>query len=62
MAFNEVSRVLKAEGFIIVGLIDKDSMLGKEYEENKSESKFYKNANFYSKAKSSALTDKSSSS
>ena len=48
LAFNEVYRVLKAEGFIIVGLIDKESNLGKKYEEKKSESKFYKNANFHS--------------
>lgn len=47
-AFKEVYRVLKAEGFIIIGLIDKDSNLGKKYEEKKSESKFYKNANFHS--------------
>jgi ubiquinone/menaquinone biosynthesis C-methylase UbiE len=47
-AFKEVYRVLKAEGFIIIGLIDKDSNLGKKYEEKKSASKFYKNANFHS--------------
>ena len=47
LAFKEVYRVLKAEGVIIVGLIDKDSKLGKKYEEKKSESKFYKNANFH---------------
>jgi len=47
LAFREVYRVLKAEGTIIVGLIDKDSKLGKKYEEKKSESKFYKNANFH---------------
>ncbi len=48
IAFREVYRILKARGFIIVGLIDKDSKLGKKYEEKKSESKFYKNANFHS--------------
>ena len=48
LAFNEVYRVLKAEGFIIIGLIEKESNLGKKYEEKKSESKFYKNANFHS--------------
>jgi SAM-dependent methyltransferase len=47
-AFKEVYRVLKAEGFIIIGLIDKDSNLGKKYEDKKSESKFYKNSNFHS--------------
>ncbi len=48
LAFKEVYRVLKAEGLIIVGLIDKDSTLGKIYEEKKNESKFYKDANFHS--------------
>lgn len=48
LAFEEVYRVLKAEGIIIVGLIDKDSKLGKKYEEKKNESKFYKDANFHS--------------
>ena len=48
IAFREVYRILKAGGFIIVGLIDRDSKLGKKYEEKKSESKFYKDANFHS--------------
>ena len=48
LAFREVYRILKADGFIIVGLIDKDSILGKKYDEKKSESKFYKDANFHS--------------
>lgn len=47
-AFKEVYRVLKTEGFIIIGLIDKHSKLGKKYEEKKSTSKFYKNAHFHS--------------
>ena len=48
IAFREVHRILKADGFIIVGLIDRDSKLGKEYEENKNESKFYRDARFHS--------------
>jgi SAM-dependent methyltransferase len=48
IAFREVYRILKAGGFIIVGLIDPDSKLGKKYEKKKSESKFYKDANFHS--------------
>jgi SAM-dependent methyltransferase len=48
LAFREVYRILKTDGFIIVGLIDKNSKLGKKYEENKSENKFYKDANFHS--------------
>ena len=48
IAFRETYRILKAGGFIIVGLIDRDSKLGRKYEEKKSESKFYKDANFHS--------------
>ena len=47
-AFREARRILKAGGFLVVGLIDKDSRLGKKYEKNKSESRFYKDANFHS--------------
>lgn len=48
LVFKEVRRVLKTEGFIIVGLVDKNSRLGKKYEARKNKSKFYKNAHFYS--------------
>ena len=47
-AFREAHRILKAGGFIIVGIIDKDSTLGRKYEEKKSENKFYKDARFHS--------------
>jgi len=48
LVFKEVYRVLKTEGLIIVGFIDKNSTLGKRYEKNKHTSKFYKDANFHS--------------
>ncbi len=47
IAFSEAYRILKAGGFIIVGLIDRNSKLGNKYQESKSESKFYKDANFH---------------
>jgi SAM-dependent methyltransferase len=46
--FHEVSRVIKTDGKIIVGFIDKNSDLGKIYESRKDSDKFYKHANFYS--------------
>lgn len=49
--FKEAFRVLKKDGSLIVGFLDKDSLLGKEYEQHKPESLFYKQANFYSVAK-----------
>lgn len=45
---SEIYRVLKPEGKIIVGFIDRDSPLGKIYEKNKEKSKFYKPATFFS--------------
>lgn len=47
-ALREAKRVLKPGGYIIIGLIDKESFLGKLYESKKKESKFYNHATFYS--------------
>jgi ubiquinone/menaquinone biosynthesis C-methylase UbiE len=46
-ALRETRRVLKPAGYIIIGMIDKESFLGKLYELKKKESKFYRHANFY---------------
>jgi len=43
---KECRRVLKKKGKIIIGIIDKDSFLGKFYQKKKSV--FYKQANFFS--------------
>lgn len=45
--FKEAHRVLKKDGVLVVGFVDKDSLIGMEYEKNKDESTFYKNARFY---------------
>jgi SAM-dependent methyltransferase len=47
-AFTEAFRVLKSGGVLIVGFIDKNSRLGKYYENKREKSLFYKSANFYS--------------
>ena len=47
-SFKEAFRVLKNNGFIIVGFVDKESELGKQISENKENSKFYKDATFFS--------------
>lgn len=47
-AFQESYRILKKDGFLIVCFIDKNSPLGKQYQERKIESRFYKEAEFYS--------------
>lgn len=47
-AFSEVYRILKPQGEIIVAFVDKNSDLGKKYEKEKSENKFYEDAHFHS--------------
>lgn len=47
-AFKEAYRVLKPGGSLIIGFIDRNSPLGRVYEEKKSESVFFSLARFYS--------------
>lgn len=58
-AFSEVRRILKPEGVFIIGLIDRDSKLGKKYEQQKDSNKFYKDAHFHSTAEITKLLKKS---
>ena len=45
---KEARRVLKDHGSVIVGLVDKNSSLGRSYERRKEASVFYRAARFYS--------------
>jgi SAM-dependent methyltransferase len=47
-AFKEIYRVLKYNGVLIAGFIDRDSLIGKYYQQERKESLFYKAARFYS--------------
>jgi len=47
-AFKEAHRILKRNGSLVIGFIDKESPVGKHYEAHKSESIFYRQARFYS--------------
>jgi SAM-dependent methyltransferase len=47
-ALREVHRVLKNGGSVIIAFIDRDSPLGKKYDEGKGESLFYRDARFLS--------------
>ncbi len=47
-SLKEIFRVLKTGGFIIVGFVDRESKLGKQYSEKRESSRFYKNATFFS--------------
>jgi ubiquinone/menaquinone biosynthesis C-methylase UbiE len=47
-AFKEAYRVLKPGGSLIIGFVDKDSIIGKMYQQQKRKSIFYRIATFYS--------------
>jgi len=47
-SFGEIKRIIKPGGIFIIGLVDKNTTLGKVYEKIKSQNKFYKDATFYS--------------
>lgn len=46
-AMKEAHRVLKPGGSVIVAFIDKDGIVGKQYEAKRSRSTFYRQAHFY---------------
>ena len=48
IAFQEANRILKPQGVLIIGFIDRDSELGQQYSRRKKQSSFYKEATFYS--------------
>lgn len=47
-AFREANRVLKHNGRLILGSIDKNSLLGRSYEARRQQSLFYRQATFFS--------------
>jgi SAM-dependent methyltransferase len=46
-AFGEVSRILKPNGTVVIGFIEKESALGRIYRQRKAESRFYREATFH---------------
>jgi SAM-dependent methyltransferase len=48
LAFGEAHRVLRPGGPFIIGFIDRESRLGREYMKRRDKSVFYKDATFYS--------------
>jgi SAM-dependent methyltransferase len=48
LSFHEAYRVLKDGGSLIVGFIDAESCRGREYQNRKADSVFYRDARFYS--------------
>lgn len=47
-AFYETRRILKSKGIFLIGMIDKNSPLGREYQDKKKENPFYRHAHFHS--------------
>ncbi len=47
MMLAQGSRVLRPGGSLVIGFIDRDSVLGREYEARRAESTFYRDAHFY---------------
>ncbi len=48
LSFKEARRVLRQGGAIVVGFVDSESRLGRLYQERRHESRFYRDAVFYS--------------
>lgn len=46
-AFKEAWRILKPGGNLVVGFIDRESELGRNYDQKKGQSSFYRDATFY---------------
>ncbi len=58
-SFKEIYRILKSDGFFIIGFVDKESSLGKIYQKFKNENIFYKIARFFSTNEVLKLLEKS---
>ncbi len=57
-ALSEAYRVIIPGGFLLIGMVEKKSPMGKEYLEKKTKSKFYGEASFYSTQEVTALAQK----
>jgi len=45
---KEINRILRRDGCIVIGFVDKESKIGKKYQKNKDSNIFYREAIFYS--------------
>jgi len=56
-ALREIKRVLNPAGELIIGMINKESPLGKQYQVKKDQNPFYKEARFYNIAEITNLLE-----
>ncbi|MBN1926616.1 MAG: class I SAM-dependent methyltransferase [Prolixibacteraceae bacterium] len=54
-SYKEIYRILKQHGHLIVGFVDRESPVGKEYLKIKDKSVFYKDARFFSNLEINSL-------
>ncbi len=57
-SFFEVNRILKPNGKFIIGFVDRESKIGKFYEEHKNENPFYRFAEFYTTKELKVILEK----
>jgi SAM-dependent methyltransferase len=57
-AFSEAHRILKPNGTLVIGFIDRESELGRRYSQKKDQSRFYCDATFYTVSQLEALLTK----
>lgn len=57
-AFREACRILKPNGTLVIGFINRESELGQQYNRKKAQSGFYSDATFYSVSELEALLTK----
>jgi len=48
LSLQNIYRILKPNGYVIIGFVDRDSALGRQYEKNRLNSRFYREARFFS--------------
>jgi SAM-dependent methyltransferase len=58
LAFREACRILRPNGTLVIGFIDRESELGRQYSQKMNQSRFYRDATFYSVSELEALLTK----
>ena len=56
-SIREMWRVLRPGGYAVIGFVDRDSAIGREYESKRTENVFYKNARFFNVAEVTVLME-----